>query len=260
MFLEELLVALIVTIFLLVVAEVGYRLGRASSGAGDKARRDQIGAITPFMLGLLSLLLGFSFSMAVERYNVRRDLVVKEANAIGTTWLRAGLLPEPRRREVKRLLQRFVDVRLRTYAAADDSIQVAEGLRLCGEIESQVWRHAEDSAKDAPNVITVAFITTLNHLIDTDAERIAAARNQVPAGVWMILVVVAAVGCWTSAYAAGCAQVRSAFTSVLLPLIISMVMLLIFDLTHERRGTIGISQQPLIDLQGLFRSERLSLD
>jgi hypothetical protein len=72
-------------------------------------------------------------------------------------------------------------------------------------------------------------------ITDTDAERIAAARNQVRGGVWMLLVVVAAIGCWTSAYAAGCGQVRSRLTSVLLPMIVSMVILLIVDLTHEPR-------------------------
>jgi hypothetical protein len=254
-FLEELVVALSVTIFLLAVEEVGYRMGRATSGAGDDARRDHIGAVSSIMLGLLSLLLGFSFSMAVERYSVRRDLVVKEANAIATTWLRAGLLPQPRRREAKRLLQRFVDVRLRLYAAAGDSLRVADALRLGAEIELQLWHDAEESANEAPNVVSVAFITALNQLIDTDAERIAAARNQVPGGVWMLLVVVAAIGCWTSAYAAGCSQVRSRLTSVLLPLIVSMVILLIVDLTHESRGSVGISQQPLIDLQRLWASE-----
>ena len=255
MFRQELVFALSLTIVLLGVAEVGYRLGRASTDAGDNTRRPQAGAVSSVMLGLLSLLLGFSFSMALERYTVRRDLVVKEANAIGTTWLRAGLLPAPRPREVKQLLERFADVRLRTYAAADDSVRVAEGLRLCAEIESRLWHHAEESAKEAPNAIVATFIATLNQLIDTDAERIAAARNQVPVGVWAVLLAVALVGCWTSAYTAGSHKVRSPFTSVLLPLLVSMVILLIFDLTHERRGIIGISQQPLIDLQKIFRAE-----
>ena len=97
-------------------------------------------------------------------------------------------------------------------------------------------------------------MATLNQLIDTDAERVAAARNQIPAGVWLILIAVAGISCWTSAYAAGCDGVRSTFTSVLLPLTVILVLLLIFDLTHERQGIIGISQQPLVDLQTLFRS------
>jgi hypothetical protein len=94
----------------------------------------------------------------------------------------------------------------------------------------------------------------VNELIDTDAERVAAARNQIPAGVWLILIAIAGVSCWTSAYSAGYDGVRSVFTSVLFPLTVVLVLLLIFDLTHERQGIIGISQQPLVNLQTLFRS------
>jgi len=251
---DEASVAIVLTTALLAAVEVAYRLGRQSRGADDEARRRQIAAIRGAMLGLLTLLLGFTFSMAVERYSVRRDLVVKEANAIGATWLRAGLLPETRRDEARRLLSDFVDVRLRTHTLARDPIQLVEGLRRSAEIESKLWQHAEASAREAPTAVTATFIATLNQLIDTDAERVAAARNQIPAGVWLILTAVAGTSCWTSAYAAGHDGVRSIFTSVLLPLTVILVLLLIFDLTHERQGIIGISQQPLVDLQTFFRS------
>jgi hypothetical protein len=251
---DEASVAIVLTTALLAAVEVAYRLGRQSRGADDEARRRQIAAIRGAMLGLLTLLLGFTFSMAVERYSVRRDLVVKEANAIGATWLRAGLLPETRRDEARRLLSDFVDVRLRTHTLARDPIQLVEGLWRSAEIESKLWQHAEASAREAPTAVTATFIATLNQLIDTDAERVAAARNQIPAGVWLILTAVAGTSCWTSAYAAGHDGVRSIFTSVLLPLTVILVLLLIFDLTHERQGIIGISQQPLVDLQTLFRS------
>ena len=78
--------------------------------------------------------------------------------------------------------------------------------------------------------------------------------SMAPFGVWLILTAVAGISCWTSAYAAGYDGVRSIFTSVLLPLTVSLVLVLIFDLTHERQGIIGISQQPLVDLQSVFRS------
>jgi hypothetical protein len=252
---NEAVVAIVFTTVLLAAVEVAYRLGRRSRRDRDDARHRQIGAIRGVMLGLLSLLLGFTFSMAVERYSVRRDLVVKEANAIGTTWLRAGLLPEASREEVKRLLSSLVDVRLRTHAAARDQRQLVEGQQHIAEIESTLWQHAEASAREAPTAVTATFIAALNQLIDTDAERVAAARNQIPAGVWLILALVAGMSCWMSAYAAGYDSIRSAFTNLLLPLTISMVFLLIFDLTNERQGIIGISQQPLIDVQGVFRAQ-----
>ena len=131
---------------------------------------------------------------------------------------------------------------------------VAAGLRRRAEIESMLWRHAEAGAKEAPNDITTTFLETLNDMIDTDAARVAESRNRIPPGVWLILVFVAAVGCWTAAYGAGADGVRSLLTSVLLPLLVIVVMLLIFDLNNERHGAISVSQQPLIDLQNSIRS------
>ncbi len=86
-------------------------------------------------------------------------------------------------------------------------------------------------------------------MIDTDAERVTASRNTIPAAVWMLLIIVAAVGCLTSAYGSGSQGVRSAFTGVLLPVLITVVIVLIFDLMHTHQGVVEISQKPMLDLQ-----------
>jgi hypothetical protein len=247
--------AVFVTLLLLILPEVGYRVGLRLYAAGDEARKSQLGALQGALLGMLGLLLGFTFSMAVERYDQRRQLVVIEANAIGTAWLRAGLLPGEHPQPVKDLLRDYVDVRLRAPQALRDPALLNEGLRRSAEIQATLWRHAEASAKEEPNDITATFIESMNSVIDTHAERLAASRRRIPTGVWLILVLVAAVGCWTSAYASGSQGVRSGFTSALLPLLIAVLILLIFDLTNERHGIIGVSQQPLIDLQSAIRRE-----
>jgi hypothetical protein len=254
------IVAFVVTALLLVLAEVGYRLGRHRHTVSGEARRNQVGIVQNSVLTLLGLLLGFTFSMAVARYDSRRELVVKEANAIGTTWLRANLLPDAHRQAVRDLLGEYVDLRLRTQAAIGDEQVVAEGLRHGAEIQSRAWQHAEAAAREAPSAITATFVTTLNELIDTDAERTAASRNRIPAGVLVVLVVVAAVGCSISAYASGSYGARSSFTSALLPLLISIVFLLIFDLTHEHQGFIVVSQQPMVELQRSIRPGSRTLD
>jgi hypothetical protein len=246
-------VALVIAPLLLLVAEAGYRLGRRLYGSGDDARRGQIGGVQAAVLGLLGLLLGFTFSMAVERDDSRRGLVLSEANAIRTVWLRASLLPDAHRRGVKDLLQDYLGVRLNSRAALRDTAVMTEGLRRSAEIQSALWRHAEAAATEAPNDMTATFVEGLNDMIDVDAERLASSRSRIPAGVWIILAVVAAVGCCTSAYAAGASGVRSPLTNVLLPLLISAVILLIFDLTSERHGIIEVSLQPLIDVQRFIR-------
>lgn len=241
--------SLTVAAVLLGISEFGFRIGLRLFVAKNEARRSQISGVQGAVLGLLGLLLGFTFSMALNRYELRRDLVLKEANAIGTTWLRAGLLPEANRAPVKDLLRRFVDVRIETQAVADDPARLAEGLRKCAEIENNLWQNAEAAAKAAPTPITATFIVTLNDMIDTDAERVAAGRNIIPAGVWLLLLFVAACGCLISACGSGAQGIRSAFTGAFFPLLISMVIMLVFDFMHPHQGIISISQQPMLDLQ-----------
>jgi hypothetical protein len=240
---------LVVGAVLIGLAEIGYRIGLVLYARRDEARRSQIGGVQGAVLGLLGLLLGFSFSMAVSRYELRREMVLKEANAVGTTWLRAGLLPEAHRAPVQDLLRRFVDVRLTYQKQSEDAAQLAEGLRRSAEIESGLWQHAEAAGREAPTPITATFIVALNDMIDTSAERIAAHRNSIPAAVWGLLVVVAATGCLISAYGSGAQGARSAFTGFLLPLLITIVICFVFDLLHTHQGFVSVSQQPLLDLQ-----------
>ncbi|MFL6590492.1 MAG: hypothetical protein ACJ8M4_09990 [Chthoniobacterales bacterium] len=245
----------LVAAVLLAIAEGGYQLGLRLFSAKDEGRRSQIGGVQAAILGLLGLLLGFTFSMAVSRYEARRDLLLKEANCIGTTWLRASLLPEAQRAPVRELLLRFVRVRLETEKVSYDSGKLAEGLRRSAEIEKELWQQAEIAAKEAPTPITATFIVTLNEMIDTDAERVHAGRNRIPATVWVLLILVAACGCLTSAYGSGAQGARSAFTSAFLPLLISIVIFLIFDLRTSHQGMVSVSQEPMLDLEKMMQEQ-----
>jgi hypothetical protein len=248
-FANELAVFVLIMVLMLAFAEVGFRLGLPLHATKDVARKGQIGPIQGAVLGLLGLLLGFTFAMAVERFETRRGLVVHEANAIGTTYLRASLLPDAHEVPVKDLLRRYVGVRLKYWPLVDDPAMRAEGIRLIGDIQTQLWRYATEAAKEAPNEITAMFIVSLNETIDVDAKRIAAMRAGIPSGVWLLLVIVAACGCVTTSYGAGAEGVRSKLGSVFLPLLITVVIVLIFDISHSRVGVIQIGQEPLVDLQ-----------
>jgi hypothetical protein len=249
LFNNEWLFLLTVVVIVLAAAEGGVRLGLRLHWSKDEARRAQIGGVQSAVLGLLGLLLGFTFAMGVNRYDAHRNLVFKEANAVGTAWLRTGLLPEAHRAPVRDLLARYVDIRLKYESLAGNPDQLAEGLRLSGDIENQLWQQAEAAVKEAPTLPTMSFVTSLNEVINTDGERVNAARNRIPVGVWVLLLIVAGFGCYTTGYASGAHGARSVFTNFLLPVLIAVVILLIFDLTHSLQGVIGMSQQPLIDLQ-----------
>jgi hypothetical protein len=249
LFANELVVFLIVLSMMLLFAELGFRLGLRLHAKKDAARKVQIGGVQGAVLGLLGLLLGFTFAMAVEWYDTRRGLVLKEANAVGTAYLRTSLLPEAHQAAVKDLLRRYVDLRLKYAPLVDDPASLAELLRSTRDIQTELWKHASDVAKEAPNDITATFIEGLNDLIDIDAERIAAMRGAIPSGVWLLLLIIACFGCATTSYAAGAEGARSKLVSIFLPLLIAVVIILIFDLSHSRAGLIRIGQQPLVDLQ-----------
>ena len=126
------------------------------------------------------------------------------------------------------MLRHYADTRLEYWPLVDDPAKLAEGMRLIGNIQTQLWKHATEAAKEAPTDITATFIESLNQTIDTDAERIAAMRADIPSGVWLLLVVVAAFGCITTSYDAGAEGTRSKLGSVFLPLLIAVVIVLIF--------------------------------
>lgn len=249
LFLNQWVLFVVVGLTLAALAELGFRLGLPVYVAKDEARRSQIGGIQGAVLGLLGLLLGFTFAMAVGRYEARRDLVVKEANAIGTTFLRAALLPEAHTAPVEDLFRRYVEVRLKYQPLADDPAKFAEGARLSADIQRQLWQHAVAASRESPTAIVASFVSALNETIDSEAERIAAMRNRIPGSVWLLLLIVASLGCLTSSYAAGAHGRRTAFSTAVLPLLITVAMTLIFDLANPRQGFIGVSQQPLVDLE-----------
>jgi len=240
---------------LMIAAEMGFRLGLRLHQARDEARKGQIGGIQGAVLGLLGLLLGFTFAMAASRYETRRELVVQEANAIGTTYLRAALLPDSQRKQVEDSLRRYVEVRIAFYEAGEDDQRLAVAEQESAVLQKEVWNTAVAAGKEAPSPLTATFITSLNETIDLDATRVNALRSQVPGAVWLLVMAVATCGCCASGYAAGSSGVRNGFANLVLPILVAIVITLIADLDRPRGGLIGIKQQPLLDLRETIRGD-----
>ncbi len=152
-------------------------------------------------------------------------------------------------KQVKELLRRYLDVRLEFRNHFNEPAKLAEALRASADIENAIWAHAEAVAKESPTSTVVSFISALDNMICTGADRVAAGRNHIPSAVWLLVVVVAAFGCYTSAYGSGAHGARSNFTSLLLPLLLTIVIGLIFDIDHTLQGMVKVSQQPLLELR-----------
>ncbi len=161
-FATQWLVMLVVSLLLLVVTEVGFIFGRRLRGRDDEHRKGQIGGIQGAILGLLALLLGFTFAMAVGRYETRRDLVLQEANSIGTTFLRASFLPPEHRQAVELLLRKYVDARLNFYDAGTDKTEISNAEQTTTSIQQELWSHAVAASNVNPTPLMATFINSLN--------------------------------------------------------------------------------------------------
>jgi len=248
-FKNQWMVFLTTTVLLVSLAEAGFRSGFRLFVTRDEQRKSQIGTIQGAILGMLALLLGFTFSMAVGRYENRRDLVLQEANSIGTTFLRASLLPAEHKIQVENLLRRYVDTRLDFFAAGRDDSHVLKAESESARLQRELWSHAVVATREVPTAITATFITSLNETIDLDESRLTAFRSRVPAAVWPLLLVVAGVGCYATGYGAGASGARTVFSNLMLPLLLAFVVTIIADFDHPRHGLISISQQPMLDLK-----------
>jgi hypothetical protein len=245
---------LLLVAFLLTLAavEAGYWLGKW------RLRRDHehdatAGATVGITLGLLAFTLAFTFSMAADRFDARRAMVLEEANAIGTTYLRALMLPAPAASDVRGLLRQYVDARLEAAAQPE---KVAAAVARSEELQISIWQQAVAAAKmQADSVMTGLFITSLNELIDVHAKRLVAVRNRIPDVIWLFLFVTAVLGMASMGYHTGLTGSRRTVAVIFLTLAFSGALTLIADLDRPREGFIQVSQQPMLDLQASMRAD-----
>ena len=235
---------LVSLVVILAATEVGRWLGvRADDQGGDEVLTLQ-GAC----LGLLALMIAFTFAMALSRFEGRRDAVLQEANAIGTTALRARLLPEPHNTETLKLLREYVQIQLDITQRVPSPAEFDAAVANSNRIQQQLWQQAMAmAAKDSGIVPTGLFIQSLNELIDDQEKRLTAVRNRVPNIVLLALYGVAMVAGAFSGYAGGLGLRSSRLPAYVMIFLICAVILLIQDLDRPSTGFITTSQQPMID-------------
>ena len=235
---------------LIISAEAGYRIGRRALNVRHEKKTADIGTLVGSALGMLALLLGFTFAMSAQRFDDRRQLVVKESNAIGTAYLRSMTMPEPTRTEAKNLFRRYVDVRLELVANVGDTEKANALLAETDEIQGKLWAGATSVAATGQNpVFTSIYLQALNDVIDVHAERLAAVRARVPGSIFIVTLVVSMLAILLTGYSAGLGENRNAMATTLAALLIALVMTLIVDLHRPHEGSITISQQSMTDLR-----------
>jgi len=238
---------------ILIMSEVGRRAGTRLRGRGGY----DISTLESAVLGLLALMIGFTFAMALARYDARRDAVLNEANSIGTTALRARMLPEPHRQETLKLLLEYGKIRVDVTRADVTRANLTAGIERSNQIQESLWQQAMAvAAKDNALVPTGLFIQTLNEMIDNQTKRLTAFRHHVPDIVIVALFAIAAVAGGFAGYTGALGDSRTRMPVTIIALLVSTVIMLILDLDRTASGFIKVSQQPMIDTVSSIQSYR----
>jgi hypothetical protein len=228
---------------------VGIRIGRYLRDRTNESERAQLYRIEASLLGLLALLLGFSFAMAGARFDLRKQLLLDETNAIGTARLRAGALHDERGYAIQHLLDEYIATRLRGYRARDDAAlhaAIDESVRL----QREIWTRVSAITNDRPQSLPAALLMqSTNEVIDLHTKRVAAGRNHVPIVVLLMLLVVAVVTMGWLGASVGISERHGTMTTVVLSLLIALVVGVIVDLDEPRAGLIRVSPATLVELQ-----------
>lgn len=223
---------------------------------GQRARRrrnehpDQLAAIQGAMLGLLALLLGFSFALAAGRFSDRVELITQEANAIGTAWLRADLLGNQPRAEVRDLLRQYTRQRIDSYEARTDAEWKA-AITSSESLQQRFWSIVVEACRATPE-LSVVLLPAFNEMFDLESTRVAASRRHLPGMLLALLLASSAVSVAAVGYGCGVAGKRNVVLTTSLSFLIAGVLWSIIDMDHPRRGLIRAGQQPLLDLQSRF--------
>lgn len=232
-------------------SEIGRRYGLRNRHRG----RQNISTLEGSILGLLALMIGFTFAMALSSFEARRNAVMYEANAIGTTALRARLLPAPHNQDSVKLLRDYAQVRLDLTQHELRSTESAAAILRSRSLQEALWQQVKaTAAQDNAMVPTGLYIQALNAMFDRQEERHAMLLNRVPNTVLIALYGLAIVASAFAGYAAGLDSQRSGLPIYTIGVLVSVVIFLIQDIDRPGPGLITVSQQPMIDTAAFIAS------
>jgi hypothetical protein len=232
---------------LMLASEMGYRLARRVAEVTSTSREDiaVTSTLTAGMIGLLAFTLGLSISYAQTRFEVRRDLVQVEANAIGTAWLRTKLIDNAEGAAIATKIEDYARVRL-AFTTAVSEADVPTLIAQTNSLQTDIWRDTQVIAQRAPTPITAALISALNDMFDESAAQQFAYESRVPVNILMMLYFGALLAIGALGYQFGLIGRRQIVLTSLLLVMWSGGMLLIVDLNQPRIGRVRTDPAPLI--------------
>ena len=235
---------------------------RLRHGLQDDARRGDFDIVLGATLTLLGLIVGFSFSMASNRYDQRKNLEEGEANAIGTAYARAALLPAADAETVRGLLKEYAGLRVRFYTSPDlrnylnASLDLEERRSLyreTGRAQERLWAAVAVAASSAPSPVVALAVAATNDAINSQGYAQAAAWNRIPGGAWLLLYVLAIASAGMVGYRLRATPPRPVLM-LIQPGVVAISFFLIADIDCPRGGFIRVAPQNLVALEESLRN------
>jgi hypothetical protein len=236
---------------MILLLELGRRLGRHRHRKDEEGARAGLGAVEGAVFALLGLLIAFTFSGAAARFDTRRQLIVQEGNAIGTAWLRLDLLPASAQPELRDLLRRYLDLRLAAFQKMPDVEAALLEVGKANALQAAIWNKAVAACQDSPNPVRAQLIPALNEMFDIGATHVMTAQMHPPSIIFVMLGVLALMSSLLAGYAMAWGKARSWIHMVGFALIMATTVYVILDLEFPRLGIIRIDafDRVLVDLR-----------
>jgi len=222
-------------------AYAGDALRRKLRPLQKEGEREDFDIVRTASLTLLGLIIGFSFAMAVSRYDQRKNLEEAEANAIGTEYLRANLLPADDASRVRELLKRYCDERISNYEARDE-LRIGQIDADTVRLQAELWDVVERAAKVQPTPIIGLVVSGMNDLLNAQGYMQAAWWNRIPYTAWMLMVLIG-IAC---NLLLGYGEHRTTTFLLIFPLVVSISLFLIADIDSPRAGIIRVQPHNLM--------------
>ncbi len=237
---------------LLIVAELGYRIGISKAPI---AKQESAETVQQGMLTLLSLLLAFSVSMAESRFEERNSILIDEANAIGTSYLRARLFPGEPQKVLENLLRQYLDARIEFYEGGAEPSKVSEAHRKASVLQTEFWNVGVGLKRDHPSVIVSLLLTSLNQTIDLQGKQDFAYSRRIPRSIVILICLTSALVLGLIGFGYGLSKVRHTAFTGMFTIIVSLTLFVIADLNQPQRGWIQIKPVALAQLKENLKSD-----
>jgi len=240
---------------MVLLLELGRTLGRRRQGKDEVGARAGLGAVEGAVFALMGLMIAFTFSGAATRFDARRQLIVEEANAIGTAWLRLDLLPPPTQPELRNSFRRYLDTRLAIYQKLPDIQAALAELAKANALQGEIWSRAVAACQQSSTPLVAQLIPALNQMFDIATTRTMAAQVHPPAVVFLMLGVLALICALLAGYAMAGGKSRSGIHVLGFALIMATTVYVILDLEFPRFGLIRVdaTDRVLLDLRASMK-------